>query len=117
MPFIEIRDENTIAEAPWQEITKVYKKRLLQYHFPNHILHTHSALALILSLHRENSASDIQNLALMYKSTHYNNASLPHGSDVEQFYIIKTFVLKDINHPFPCGGWEQDSPNIVHAFR
>jgi hypothetical protein len=107
-PFIEIRDENTIVEVPWQVTTKVRKKRLLQYHFPNHILHIHSALALILSLHRENSASDIQNLALMYKSIHCNNASLPHGSDVEQFYIIKTFVLNSINHPFACGGWKQE---------
>jgi hypothetical protein len=44
----------------------------------------------------------------MYKSTRCNNASLPRGSDVEQFYIIKTFVLKGINHPFPCSGWEQE---------
>jgi hypothetical protein len=41
-PFIKIRDENTIVEAQWQEITTVHKKRLLQYHFPNHILHTHT---------------------------------------------------------------------------
>jgi hypothetical protein len=39
-PFIEMRDEDTFAEAYWQEITKVHKKRLLQYHFPNHISHT-----------------------------------------------------------------------------
>ena len=46
----------------------------------------------------------------MYKSIQCNNASLPHGSDFEQFYIIKTFVLNGINHPFPCGGWKQEWP-------
>ena len=97
-----------MVEAPWQEITKVHKKRLLQYHFPNHILHTDSALASILSLHMENSASGIQNLELMH------NASLPHGSDVEQFYIIN-FFLRALTIPSHVVVGNKNSPSIVHA--